>query len=59
MSTYPCESCNNYIYDEEDEAYYCDISMDEDDMSRFYASDYKECPYYQSDNEYAVVKKQM
>lgn len=59
MSSYPCESCNNYIYDEEDDAYYCDISMDEDDMGRFYASDYKECPYYQSDNEYIIVKKQM
>ena len=59
MSAYPCESCNNYTYDEEDEAYYCDINMDEDDMNRFYSSDYKECPYYQSDNEYAIVRKQM
>ena len=27
-----CETCVNYIYDEEDESYYCDCPMDEDDM---------------------------
>ncbi|MCR5665571.1 MAG: DUF6472 family protein [Eubacterium sp.] len=56
---YPCESCNNFIYDEDDEEYYCDVSMDEDDLAHFYASKYKECPYYQSDNEYLTVRKQM
>ncbi|MDY6352914.1 DUF6472 family protein [Candidatus Weimeria sp. HCP3S3_B5] len=53
-----CESCNNYVYDEDDEAYVCDVDIDEDDMVRLFSSHYKECPFYRSDNEYAVVKHQ-
>ena len=53
-----CDSCNNMVYDEDDEAYYCDCDMDEDDMSRLISGQYKKCPFYQSDNEYLVVRKQ-
>ena len=28
-----CETCANYSYDEEDEEYYCDVQMDEDEFS--------------------------
>ena len=33
-----CEDCMNYVYDEEYEAYVCDMDLDEDDMARFLAA---------------------
>ena len=54
-----CDSCNNYIYDEDYDCYECDIDLDEDEMARFLTCIHFDCPYYQSDNEYEVVKHQM
>ena len=50
-SQYNCDYCNNLVYDEEIEGYVCDVDMDEDD--------YKQCPYYQSNDEYKIVRHQM
>ena len=47
-----CDTCCNYIYDEEYDCYECDVSMDEDEMARFLSQTRFECPYYRSDNEY-------
>jgi len=41
------------------EEYVCDVNMDEDDYARFCASEYKNCPYYQSNDEYKIVRHQM
>ena len=30
-----CDFCANYIYDEEDDEYYCDVNLDEDEFRRF------------------------
>ena len=30
-----CESCVNYVYDDEMECYCCDMNLDEDDMVKF------------------------
>ncbi|MCD8232679.1 MAG: DUF6472 family protein [Clostridiales bacterium] len=54
-----CDFCANYVYDDEDEDYYCDIDLDEDEMYRFLSSNYKECPYYRPGDEYLVVRHQM
>ena len=54
-----CDYCNNLVYDEEMEEYVCDVNMDEDDYARFCASEYKNCPYYQSKDEYKIVRHQM
>ena len=54
-----CEYCANYTYDEECDEYYCDVNLDEDEYYRFVSSDYKECPYYRSGDEYKVVRHQM
>ena len=35
------------------------VDMDEDDAARLMQGHYKECPYYQLDDEYAVVRHQM
>ncbi len=54
-----CEYCANYIYDEDEEDYCCDVSLDEDELYRFYSSRYKECPYFRSGDEYLIVRHQM
>ncbi len=53
-----CDSCANYSYDEEYEYYVCDVNLDEDDMERFLSGNNDNCPYYQSDDEYLVVRHQ-
>ncbi|MCQ2508712.1 MAG: DUF6472 family protein [Dorea sp.] len=54
-----CDSCANYEYDEDYESYICSMDLDEDELYRFMSSDYKDCPYYCLENEYAIVKHQM
>ena len=54
-----CDTCVYYEYDENDDAYYCTSEMDEDDYQRLYANNFKGCPYYQSNDEYSVVRHQM
>lgn len=54
-----CDSCGNYVYDEEYEYYVCEASLDEDEMAAFLGDRYFACPYYQTDNEYKIVRKQM
>ena len=51
-----CEQCNNYV---DYECYTCEMDLDEDEMAKFLADEWKDCPYYQPDDEYLVVRKQM
>ena len=52
-----CEFCAFYVYD--DDGYEeCDVNLDEDEMARFLGSSYQSCPYYQTDDEYKIVRKQ-
>ncbi len=57
--TSSCDSCVNYTYDEEQECYYCLVHLDEDEMYRFLTGTQRSCPYYQLDDEYAVVRHQI
>lgn len=54
-----CDYCNNYQYDEEDDAYYCECEMDEDDYGRIVSGMSKGCPYFVDGDEYKVVRHQM
>ena len=54
-----CESCAFYAYDEEYEYYVCEADLDEDEMGRFLRGTVNACPYYQSDDEYRIVRRQM
>ncbi len=54
-----CDYCANYVYDEDDDAYYCDANLDEDEFMRLMESDYKQCPYYRNGDEYSIVRHQM
>ncbi len=54
-----CDSCANYAYDEEYEYYVCEMNLDEDEMRRFVSGAFYDCPYYQLDDEYKIVRKQL
>ena len=54
-----CETCAFYTYDEEYGYYVCEADLDEDEMYRFLSGSTDSCPYYQLDNEYLIVRKQM
>ena len=54
-----CDTCCNYQYDEDNDYYTCMVDLDEDDMSRFLRGGSFNCPFYQLDNEYQIVRKQM
>lgn len=54
-----CETCVNYVYDEDYECYVCEQDLDEDEMGKFLSSSFDNCPYYRLDDEYKVVRHQM
>ena len=54
-----CDMCVNYVYDEDDETYYCMVDLDEDEMYRFLTGTEKECSYFRLDDEYGVVRHQI
>jgi len=54
-----CETCGNYVYDDELETYCCDVNLDEDEMGRFLSGHFNDCPYYQSNDEYEIVRHQI
>ncbi len=54
-----CDTCAYLVYDDEFEEYVCDVSMDEDDMSRLMSDSHYSCPFYKYGDEYSVVRKQM
>ena len=37
MAKASCDSCVYNVYDEDDETYYCEVDMDEDDAARLHA----------------------
>ncbi|MBQ6625359.1 MAG: hypothetical protein IIX39_06060 [Clostridia bacterium] len=53
-----CEECRNYVYDEDFDCYICEVNLDEDEMMRFLTTSNYNCPYYQRDDEYEIVRKQ-
>ena len=59
MSGNMCDTCVNYVYDEDDESWVCCVDMDEDDYVRTLTSPKPVCVFYRSDDEYAVVRHQM
>lgn len=53
-----CETCTNYVYDDDYDCYVCMVNLDEDEMARFLAGTNYACPYYRHDDEYGVVRHQ-
>ena len=55
-----CESCGNFVYDEDYECYVCEVNLDEDEMEKFLTDSFQGgCPYYRLEDEYRTVRKQM
>ena len=42
MAKASCDSCVYNVYDEDDETYYCEVDMDEDDAARLMQGHYRE-----------------
>lgn len=59
MNQTSCDYCSNNVYDEDYEAYMCMVNIDEDDMGRLMCDANYSCPYFQMDDEYKIVRKQM
>ena len=53
-----CESCANYIYDEESDCYCCEVDLDEDEMYRFLSDTFYQCGRRISDRKKTNVKKE-
>ena len=54
-----CEECAYYDYDPETDTNFCEADLDEDEMSAFLRGSDFSCGFYQLDDEYAIVRKQM
>ncbi len=54
-----CDSCIHHAYDEEMLSYYCDLMLDEDEIARYSFSPLLRCPFYQFNDEYINVRKQI
>jgi hypothetical protein len=53
-----CEFCMYYSYDEEDDSYYCEANLDEDDMERFLSAARDACPFWRPGDEYLLSRRQ-
>ena len=53
-----CENCVHCVYDDEDECYVCECSLDSDEMERFLTGNTASCNYFQLYDEYGIVRKQ-
>lgn len=58
-SGFDCENCTFYEYDEEDGSWSCSACMDEDDSYHLLTERRFCCPFFRSNDEYAVVRHQM
>ncbi len=54
-----CETCAYYVYDEDEEEWFCEADMDQDDFLRVRENGGKGCMFWRSGDEYAVVRHQM
>ena len=54
-----CESCEFYDYDEDMDAYVCNVNLDQDEMLNFIGGNTRSCPYYRFYDEYKSVHKQI
>ena len=54
-----CDTCVYYQYDEDEEAEVCEANMDEDDYVRLRTQEYRNCPFYRSNDDYKIVRHQM
>ena len=55
-----CDTCGNYVYDDDYGYYLCERQIWMRTRWRHFLSNQRfVCPYYQTDDEYEIVRKQM
>ena len=56
-----CDLCAYLEYDEDDDAWYCSVNMDEDDYAALISGgrERKDCPFFRDGDEYKVVRHQI
>lgn len=59
MAQSQCDACGYYEYDEGEDCYFCSVNLDEDEMGKIMQDRHYQCPYFQLNDEYKVVRKQM
>lgn len=53
-----CDNCSNFVYDEIEDYYYCDVNLDEDEMFRFMKGNTDNCSFFSLDDEYKIARNQ-
>lgn len=53
-----CETCWYYDYDQEEDAYYCMMELDEDEFYRAFVHPQGRCPYYRQGDDYTLARRQ-
>ncbi|MBP3485619.1 MAG: hypothetical protein J6J81_02165 [Oscillospiraceae bacterium] len=53
-----CEECLHYDYDEEEDVFFCNMDLDEDEMERFLRGDSRSCPFYHRGDDYSTARRQ-
>ena len=53
-----CDTCAYNVYDDEMGEYFCEAYLDEDEICRMQMNPNRSCPYYRSDDDYAIVRRQ-
>ena len=53
-----CEECVHYDYDEELDAYYCTMDLDEDEMERFLRSANNACTEHRRGDDHELAPPQ-
>ena len=53
-----CETCRNFVYDEDMDTDVCMVMLDEDEYIKYLESSFENCPYYQLYDEYKMVRSQ-
>ena len=58
MSSDCCEKCAHYVYDNEYDEYFCDVSLDEDEMEEYMRGNNVSCAFFKFYDEYKMAEKQ-
>lgn len=53
-----CGECVHFDYDEETDANFCNMDLDEDEMERFLRADARACPFYHRGSDYETARRQ-
>ena len=54
-----CEECMHFTYDDEFDAYVCEMDLDQDEMESFLRGQTYACVMFEAGDEYKIVRHQM